>query len=235
MKSTSPPPENPFVNLIVNILLPVLFLKYASKHMDARLALGIALCFPLGYGLQDYARRKHKNYVSLIGVFNVMLTGTLVVMNLKGMWFAFKEATLPLVLGAVVFGSAFTESPAARVLFCNPQILNMALIDEKLAALGRLVDFRMLLKRTTLWLSLSFVISSSCNFLLALRIFTDIDPSLERSVQDQMLNDQIAHMTAMGFAVIALPLMVFSGTLVYTFLHSLAKLTDVPLNSLLKE
>lgn len=234
MKNKSTPPENPFLNLIINILLPVLLLNKASHYLDPRLTLALALCFPLGYGLQDYIRRGHKNYVSLIGVFNVCLTGSLVLMNLKGIWFAFKEATLPLILGGLVFGSAWTANPAARMLFCNPQILDMDKISERLAQFGREVDFLKLLQRTTLWLSLSFAISSICNFLLALRIFTDIDAKLEASAQSQMLNEQIAHMTWMGFLIVALPLMVFSGILVYAFLKGLSRLTEIPVNDLLK-
>jgi hypothetical protein len=154
-------------------------------------------------------------------------------MNLGGIWFAVKEATLPLLLGVLVLGSAWTSNPAARMMFCNPQVLNMPLIDERLRALGREISFTRLLARTTLWLSLSFFISALCNFVLASRIFKDIDPSLAASAQSQTLNEQIARMTWMGFAVIALPLMVFSGILVYDFLKRLSRLIEVPVNSLL--
>jgi hypothetical protein len=232
MKSNTPP-ENPFLNLIVNILLPVMVLNKGTHYAGPHLTLALALCFPIVYGLQDYIRRRHKNYVSLLGMINILLTGGLAVMNLGGIWFAVKEATLPLLLGVLVLGSAWTSNPAARLMFCNPQILNMSLIDERLRALGRETSFLRLLARTTLWLSLSFFISAACNFVLANHIFKDIDPSLAASAQSQALNEQIARMTWMGFAVIALPLMVFSGVLVYDFLKRLSRLTEVPLNSLL--
>lgn len=228
------PPENPFLNLIVNILLPVIVLNKGNKYFEPRMVLFVALCFPLVYGLQDYIRRRHKNYVSLIGIVNIMLTGSLAVLHLHGKWFAVKDASLPLLLGVLVLGSAWTKNPAAALFFCNPNVLNMGLIEDRLAAFNRKAEFQALLKQTTLWLSLSFFLSSICNFFLALHVFEEIDPSLSSADQSQILNSQIARMTWMGFGMIALPLMVFSGTLIYRFLNKVAKLTDIAVDSLLK-
>ncbi len=226
--------ENPILNLAINIFIPVIVLNKGNHYLDPRWTLLIALMFPLVYGLQDYIRNGHKNYVSLLGLVNILLTGGLAMMNLRGQWFAIKEASLPLILGLMVLGSRWTKNPAARMMFCNPQVLNMDVITEKLAALKREFDFQKLLERTTIFLSISFFISAALNFWLAIMIFTDIDPALETSARDQILNEQIAKMTWMGFAVIAVPLMFFSAALVYFFLRRLSKIIEIPINSLLK-
>lgn len=228
------PQENPLLNLLINIILPVFVLNKLGAHLDPKITLVVALSFPLIYGVQDYVRRRHKNYVSLLGIVNIFLTGGLALMKLEGHWFAMKEAALPLVLGIFVFGSRWTTNPAAKMIFCNPQVLNMDLIGQKIDEHGRQLDFRSLLQRTTLWLSLSFLISAILNFVIATRIFVAIEPSLTAAAREQVLNEQIARMTWMGFAVIALPLMFFSGALVFLFLKQLSKLTDVPVNNLLK-
>lgn len=232
---TDTPPENPFLNLLVNILLPVLVLNKGSHYMDARSALFLALCFPLVYGAQDFIRRRHKNYVSILGIFNILLTGSLAIMKLTGIWFAAKEAVLPAILGVLVLGSSWTKNPAARMLFCNPQILNMALVEERLAARTQDSAYLALLRQTTQWLSLSFFLSAAANFAIGYRIFTKIDLSLPEAMQSQLLNEQIAKMVWTAFAVVALPLMVFSGILIYRFLHRLAKLTDLPVDDLMKK
>lgn len=226
--------ENPLLNIVINILLPVMVLNKGGKYLDPRWTLLIALCFPLVYGIQDYVRRRHKNYVSLLGLVNILLTGGLALMSLKGIWFAVKEASLPFILGLMVLGSAWTQNPAARMMFCNPQVLNMSEIESRLALYSREKDFLALLKQTTLWLSISFFISSALNFILAYHIFEDIDSSLEAAKQTEVLNAQIAQMTWMGFAVIAFPLMFFSGTLIYLFLKRVSTLTELPLNDLIK-
>lgn len=202
--------------------------------MDPRLILVVALALPIAYGVQDYIRRGHKNYVSLLGLFNILLTGGLALLSLGGAWFAVKETSLPLILGIIVFGSTWTENPAARVMFCNPQLLNMTLIEEKLRELGRTQDFLLLLKRTTLWLSSSFFISAALNLILALRIFKDIDVALAVDEHRRVLNEQIADMTAKGYLVIALPLMVFSAILIAIFLKKVSKMTETPIDNLMK-
>lgn len=226
--------ENPLLNLLINILLPVMILNKGAKYIDPRWTLVLALSLPLIYGIQDYVRRGHKNYVSLLGLVNICLTGGLALMSLKGIWFCVKEASLPTILGILVIASAWTKNPAAKMMFCNPQVMNMPLIEERLGALMHIADFEALLKRTTLWLSLSFFISGVMNFILAYNIFVDIDPALTGSAYDEVLNAQIAQMTWMGFAVIALPLMIFSGALIYVFLKKLSALTELPINSLIK-
>lgn len=230
----SPPPENPLLNILINILLPVIVLNKGSKFLDPKMTLLVALAFPLVYGLQDYFRRGHKNYVSLLGMVNILLTGGLALMKLEGIWFAFKEASLPLVLGLLVLASRWSETPAAKVIFCNPHVLNMDLIESKLAEFSRQKDFLGLLRRTTLWLSLSFLISAIMNFVIAFGIFVDIDPALEVTAHEQVLNEQIARMTWMGYVVIAVPLMAFSAILVLLFLKRVSQLCDTPVNSLLK-
>lgn len=233
MKSEKPP-ENPLLNILINIILPVFVLNKLGKHLDPKLTLIVALAFPLVYGVQDYIRRHHKNYVSLLGVINILMTGGLALMALEGHWFAVKEAALPFVLGLFVLGSRWSKNPAARLIFCNPQVLNMELIGQKLDEHRRAEDFQSLLERTTLWLSLSFFVSAALNFFIALRVFVAIDPALDMAVREQVLNEQIARMTWMGFAVIALPLMFFSAALVFLFLKRLSVMTEMPVNSLLK-
>jgi hypothetical protein len=234
MKTSPPPPENPLLNILINILLPVIVLNKGGQFLEPKMTLVVALAFPLVYGIQDYVRRGHKNYVSLLGMLNILLTGSLALMKLEGLWFAFKEASLPLVLGILVLASRWTQNPAAKVIFCNPHVLQMDFIDSKIAELGRQIDFHRLLQRTTLWLSLSFLISAILNFIIAFIVFVDIDPTLEVAAHEQVLNEQIARMTWMGYVVIAVPLMGFSAVLVLMFLKRLAVLCDTTVNNLLK-
>jgi len=234
MKVTNPPPDNPLLSLTVNILLPVMILNKGGHYLTPQLTLLVALCFPLIYGAQDWIRRRHKNYVSLLGLVNIMITGSLALGGLNGIWFAFKEAVLPSILGFLVLGSAWTKSPAAKLLFCNPHVLNMSLIEERLLATARELDFQRILRQTTLWLSLSFFISAGANFTLGLRIFEAIDSHLSPEEQMKILNGQLAHMTWMAFAMVALPLMLFSGILIYLFLKRVSALIEVPVDALMK-
>lgn len=114
-----PKNENAFLNLLFNILLPILILNKGSEMLGALAALGLALLFPIAYGLYDLAQRRKVNMFSIIGLLNVSLTGGLAVSGLGGFWFALKEAVFPLIIGVFVAGSALTKKPLIQTLVIN--------------------------------------------------------------------------------------------------------------------
>ncbi|MGZ3749108.1 MAG: VC0807 family protein [Pseudobdellovibrionaceae bacterium] len=209
-------PENSLLNILFNILIPVLILKYGSQKLGSFWALMIALAFPLSYGIYDHIQRKKTNVISILGLLNVGITGTLALFKLHGMWFAVKEAAFPLLMGSFVFGSAFTKNPFISTLFLNPQLIEVDKLKTRLAERNNEGEFHQLLKKSTLWISLSLVFSAACNFTLATRIFEPINETLDAEAQALVLNDQIAHMTTWSMTIIVLPSIVF---LVGIFLH----------------
>lgn len=204
-----PSKENGFLNLIFNIVLPVLILNKGSKYIGALYALLLALAFPLSYGAYDLIKRKKANAFSALGLINVAITGSLALLGLNGFWFAVKEAAFPALVGCFVLGSAFSRRPFIETLFLNPSIMKVDLLEQRLLENGKQKDFHNHLRKATQWLSLSFAFSAICNFLLARRIFINIDSNLPKETQSLMLNDQIAQMTTWSIGVIMVPSMVF--------------------------
>jgi len=202
-------PENPLLNILFNIVVPILILNKGSKMLGSLWALIIALAFPLGYGIYDHLKRKKWNAISILGLLNVGITGSLALFKLHGIWFAVKEAAFPLLVGGFVFGSAFTKSPFISSLFLNPQLIDVGLLKSRLFERRTESEFAQLLKKSTLWISLSFVFSAICNFVLAIRIFEPISEALESEAQALILNEQIARMTTWSMAVIVLPSIIF--------------------------
>lgn len=227
--------ENPLVSLIVNIALPVLILNKAAKFLGPHgtlWALLLALGFPLVYGIRDYWINHNKNYVSLLGVVNACLTGSLALFELEGSWFALKDATLPYCLGAYVLISSYTERPFARTFFLNPQIFKVEVLQKALEQRGTVPDFDHLLRRGSRFFSISFFISGTVNFFLALRIFTHIDGTLPPSERSQILNEQIAHMTWLSLGMIAGPLLCFTAGFLFWFFRRLSGLTGMKIDEL---
>ena len=227
--------ENPLVSLIVNIMIPVLILNKGSAHLGengAFWALLLALAFPLVYGLRDYFLFKNKNYVSILGVVNACMTGGIALRELDGSWFALKDASLPICLGTYVLVSSFTKKPFAKVFFMNPQIMNTELLQKSLDEKGTNKEFDALLRKGTRLFAISFFISGVLNFFLALRVFVPIDPALAGAARTQVLNEQIAHMTWLSMAVIALPLFCFTGAFLFWFFKRLTQLTGLKVDEL---
>ncbi|MCB0385953.1 MAG: hypothetical protein KDD43_11215, partial [Bdellovibrionales bacterium] len=206
-KAAPPKQENPFVSIFFNILLPVIVLNQLTKRLGENgptIALVVALAFPVAYAMWDWKSRHHKNYISLLGVVNILLTGGLALLKLEGIWFAVKEAAFPLILGIGVMGSAFTRKPLMKVITYNLHVLDMSKVDGRLKDLGHEQDFARHLRLSTHLFASSFFLSSLLNFVLAARIFTAIDQALPELERSAILNDQIAQMTWLGFVVIAL-------------------------------
>lgn len=210
MENTPPQkPENALYNILFNIIIPILILNKGSKFLGSFWGLVIALAFPLSYGIYDHIKRKKTNAISILGMLNVGITGSLALFKLHGLWFAIKEAAFPLLVGGFVFGSAFTKSPFISTLFLNPQLIDVDKLKSRLLERNAEGEFNELLKKSTKWISLSFVFSAICNFILATHIFTPISEALENEAQAQALNEQIARMTTWSMGVIVAPSIVF--------------------------
>lgn len=209
IQEKAPAKENGFLNLIFNIVLPVFILNKISKYIGAPYALVLALAFPLSYGAYDLIKRKKANAFSALGLLNVAFTGGLALLGLNGFWFAVKEAAFPALVGFFVLGSAFTRRPFIETLFLNPSIMKVNLLELRLQENGKQKEFHEHLRKATQWLSLSFAFSAVCNFVLARRIFVNIDASLSKEAQSLILNDQIAQMTTWSIGVIMVPSILF--------------------------
>jgi hypothetical protein len=235
--TSSKKPENPLWNLVFNIFLPVFILQKASPHLgpDGPLwALLLALCLPIGYGIVDYMKRRHKNYISLIGIVSVLFTGGLAVVQADGIWFAVVEMGLPLILGLGVLASAFSTKPFISTMAYNEMLMQVDHIEAALIEMNTQDKFRHLLKNSTLLLSLSFFLSAALNFALAYSIFTPIDTSLVEIQRTEILNTQIAEMRYKSIFVIMIPLMAFSIGILWHLLNGIKKLSGLKVDQILK-
>lgn len=229
-------PNKVWFNLILDIVLPVLILNKLSPHLGEKgplLALLLAISLPFGHGLYDFYKEKKINWMSLLGLLNVLLTGGFALLELEGFWFAVKEASFPALIGTFVFFSAFTKRPLFSFFLNQPGLFSMGLIEQRLNEYSNEKAYNELIKRCTLFFSGTFFLSAVLNFALAIRIFKSIPLDLSENERAEMLNSQIADMTWMGYVVIALPLMVITTSLFYYCLRSLSKLTKLSLNELM--
>ena len=105
--------ENPWINLIVNVALPMYIMtKLASPDKLGPLnAVLVATAFPLLYGFYDFWKNKHINKISILGLVSVALNGVFTIIQLNPFWFAVKEAAIPALIGVFVLGSVWTKTP----------------------------------------------------------------------------------------------------------------------------
>ena len=233
---STPKQENPFLNLAFNIIIPVIILNKMTKYWGEDgplIALLVALSFPIIYGIYDYITRKKKNVLSLLGVINVLMTGGLALFHVEGFWFAVKEALFPLIIGVAVFISAYTKKPLVQFMMADSHVIDFDKIKERLTLNNKEGEYKLHIKNSTKLLAVSFFLSSLLNFVLARRIFIEIDPSLSEIQHSAGLNEQIAQMTWLSFVVIVLPLMIFMVGILWLVFSGLKKLTQLDVNDIL--
>lgn len=148
--------ENAFLNLLINVILPVLLLKKLTDKWDPTLALIVALAFPVLYFVYDYVKFKKKNILSILGFVNILFTGGLALLNVSGIWFAVKEAAFPLVIGIGVLGSKWTQKPVMKTFVFNDKFMSVDKIRHYLDENNKWSDFEKHFKSSTVLLAYSF-------------------------------------------------------------------------------
>lgn len=228
--------QNSFSHILFSILIPVLILNKGHKYgLDAKVSVVVALSFPLFFTLKSLIQSKKVDYVSLLGLLNVVFSGALTLLTLGGIWFALKEAAFPLLIGCFVLGSSFTASPFFQSLFLNPKTFDIEKVEAKLDDDSKKKDFLVLMKKLTQLLSVSFLISALLNFFLALYIFTPLADTLSEVQKQELLNEQLSKMTLYSLGVILVPSMIFLGALLYYSFKKINDLTGLSAEDLLKK
>lgn len=230
MTKTQAKAENPFLNILLNVVLPVIVLNKLSDKIGATNALLLALAFPLGYGFYDLYKRRTVNPMSVLGLLNVGITGGFALLGVSGIWFAVKEAAFPALIGLFVLGSAFSKKPFISTILLNPQVMDLDLLKTSIAATGKELQMQAHLKLSTILFSLSFVFSALANFFLAQHFFQPISQSLSTEEHSQVLNSQIAQMTSWSYVVIMIPSMVILGFVIWFVFAGIKKLTQKPIS-----
>lgn len=224
------------IDLSFNLILPVYILEKFSHRLGengALWALGIALSFPLGFGLYDYIFNKKRNWASALGFINTLFTGVFAVVGLTRNWYIVKEIIVPLILGIYVLMTLRSGKPFVENLIYNDRVLNIALIEERLKQTNQIEKLHSHLAKATKYFSASFFLSAVLNFLVANYVFTDIEyywSSIERAT---LRNFQIAQMTKMGYLMIALPCMVITFAVIWFLINGLTKITGLGFNDIM--
>ncbi len=222
-----PKRENMLVNLAFNILVPSLILAKLSgpEWLGPQLALVVALAFPLGYGIWDFAQRRTANFVSILGFVSTLATGGLGLMAVDGIWFAIKEASVPALIGLVLWASMGSKRPLVRQFLFNEQVIDVERVDAELAARNNQQAFEQLLRSASYLLVASFAFSAVLNFVLARWLL--VSPA-----GSEAFNAELAQMNLLSWPIIALPSMAISMFALWRLIKGVSSLSGLPLEQI---
>lgn len=218
----------PLVDLLVSIVLPsAILMKFSGdEHLGTVGALVVALAFPIGWGLYELIRYRVKNFIAVLGLISVLLTGGIGLLQLDTEWLAIKEAAIPAILGIAVVISARIGKPLIKVLLYNPVVMNTDKINRILQERGQEDVFMNSLSKATYLLGGTFFFSAVMNYLLATWIVTSPTGSVA-------FNEELGRMTLLSYPVIAIPSMVMMLTIFYFLWRRIHRLTGLPLEDML--
>ena len=222
-----PQQENMLLNLGMNLILPVLLLNKGNEWFgfSPSMVLVIALVFPLGYGIYDFATRKKFNFFSILGFISVLLTGGIGLMELDNRWLAIKEAAIPAAFAIVVGGSAFTKKPLVKMFMLNPELMDVERIDKSIQNDADRKALDKILARGTWYLAASFVVSAVLNYVLATMIVTS-------PAGTDAYNAELGKLQLVSYGVIMVPSMIMLGYTGYYIFSGIKKLTGLGLEDL---
>lgn len=205
-----PKRENPLLSLLLNIVVPVVILtRFSSEEWLGPVnGLLVALAFPLAYGIFDFSQRRTLNFLPIVGIVGILLTGGIGLLKLDPKWLAIKEGAVPLVIGIVVLGSLKTRFSLVSVLL--NQVIDTVAVGAALDERGTRPAFEKRLVIATFIVAGSFFLSAVLNYFLA-RIVVVSQPGTAA------FNEELGKMTALSFPVISVPaIIILTIAILYT-------------------
>lgn len=220
--------QNPFMDLIVSIILPsVILMKFSGEdNLGPVMGLVVALAFPLGWGLYELIVHKKRNFIALLGLISVLLTGGIGLFKLDNQWLAIKEAAIPALIGIGVIISTYTKYPLVKTLLFNPKVLHVDKINEKLEEKQNKPQFDKQLLNSNYLLAGTFFFSSFMNYVLAKWIV--VSPS-----GSEAFNEELGKMTLMSYPMIAIPSMIMMLGVFYYLWRTINKLSGLTLEEVI--
>ncbi|WOD07713.1 VC0807 family protein [Marinomonas sp. GJ51-6] len=228
MSSSPTHKPRPMVDLIVSVILPSLILMKLSGEDALGVSGGLiaALAFPLGWGIFELVKYKKFNFIALLGLVSVLMTGSIGLFELDNQWLAIKEAAVPAIIGIAVLVSTFTPYPLIRALLFNASVMDTETIKQKLEENNSTEMFEKKLMNATYFIAGSFAFSATMNYVLAKWIVTS-------PAGTEAFNEELGQMTLYSYPMIAIPSMIMMMATFYYLWRSIHKATGLKLEDLL--
>ncbi|MES1194391.1 MAG: VC0807 family protein, partial [Opitutus sp.] len=228
--AAKPKPENLLLNLICNVALPTAIMSWGSgeRALGAKWGLLVALLFPLGYGIQDFIRRRRFNFISGIGFVSVLITGGFGLMKLDGFWFAVKDGALPALIGLAVLASIRAKEPLVHEILYNPQVIDVERVDAALTARNTQGGFVRLMRRSSHLIAAAMFLSAGLNYGFA-RFIIKSPPGTEA------FNQELAKMHWVSLLGISIPTMAMMFYALWQLMKGLGELSGLTLDEILRQ
>ncbi len=244
-KPNTKKPENSLLDIIVNVIAPVMILSLMSKdegkfwHLGPVVSMSIALILPLGFGIWHFMKHKKLNLFSCVGLFAILLTGLITIYLFYNessrqhvdIIFGAKEAIQPLVIGSLFLITHKMSSPLLNTFLYNDGVFDVKRIEKAVQEKNSHAAYRSLLWKCSLIMFGSFCISAVANLALSLYFFKTLSPTIDNWKVEY--NEIVGKITGWGFLVIGAPFIFVMAFILYFMLNGLKKITGLQTDEIL--
>ena len=220
--------ENPLSSILFNVAIPsVILIKLSDPdRLGPVYALLLSLAFPLCYSIYDLFKRRTVGLIPILGFVSILLTGGLGLLKVDGIWFAVKEAAIPLLIGLAIVISLRTKRPLLKSLLYNENFFHIDEVKKQLRRRGNEQLFERLLTKTTYLFASAFLLSAILNFVLAVVVLKSETGTVE-------FNQELGRMTYLSYIVIVVPCLLVSSFAIYYLCKGVKNLTGLSVDNLI--
>ena len=216
--------------LFFNLCLPTLILMkgHIWFPLSPKASLAIAIACPLSYGILDWVRDAHFNWIAFLGLISIAVKGSVGLFEGSNQWLAINEMMLPLIMGCtLVIFRLLHRPPFLPKFLLNEQFCYVENILQKIKKKGN----ESLLQKHILWYEWSlaglFFFSAILNYLLARYLVIHPAGSAE-------FNHELGLLTGWSFVIIAVPATLGLLIIVWRFFSQIKKLSELSWEEILK-
>lgn len=226
-KQETQPQSRPLIDLLVSIIIPsVVLMKFSGPDkLGATWGLVVALSFPVLYGVWELVVNKKKNWIAVLGVVSVLLTGGIGLLKIDTKWLAIKEAAIPAIIGIGVIVASKMGFPLVRKLLFNPAVMDTDRITQALKESGNEHKFEKQLDKANYFFAATFAFSAVMNFILA-RWLVKSDSGTAA------FNEELGRMTLLSYPMIAIPSMIMMVGIFFYIWRIANRLTGLTLEEM---
>ena len=216
--------------LFFNLCLPTLILikGHVWLPLSPKASLAIAIACPLSYGILDWIRESHFNWISFLGLVSIAVKGSVGLFEGSNQWLAINEMLLPFIMGCtLVIFRVLHRPPFLPKFLLNEQFCYAEHILQVIKQKG---NESFLQKRILCYewsLAALFFFSAILNYLLARYLVVHPAGSAE-------FNHELGLLTGWSFVIIAVPATLGLLVIVWRFFSQIKKLSELSWEEILK-
>ena len=218
------------LELFFNLFLPTLLLikGHIWLHLSPKLVLFVAIACPLTYGIWDWIKEAHFNWIAFLGLISVGVKGGVGLFEGSNQLLAINEMLLPLIIGcAIVVFRLLKKPPFLQKILLNNQFCYVEKIQSSINTHGYSQRLQRYIRVYEWLLAGLFFFSATLNYILARYLV--IHPAGSKE-----FNKELGMLTWCGFVVISVPATIGLLLIVWRFFTKVKKFSQLSWEEILR-